>query len=782
MILYHGSFALLDLFTGFSIDIVQRIWVISIFAIQGLGMYYLVSNIVGGRGSKFAAVISGVFYIYNPWTIALMNSGAVGIYNIVLAMTPVFLAFFIKGINAKNGQMKYILALGLISLTQIFGIQLFVDQMLIIVFYFLFYTAVKPSKEKLIRSLRFAIITIVVILVLNLWWIIPSIASYTWIYTQQVGNIINRGIGNVGYLNVFRVWGLSWPFAEYYNSVAGIFIGLFLAAFAYVSLFLGNIKTKLYHYILFFALLSIIFTIFSAGNIFPFGPLYKWAFSSLPFGVVIFPQDTSKWLADLVLPYSFLIGVGSVVIIERIWQLSRTIKFKKVLTRIVQISLIVLVLVNANGLLSGNLNGILTPVKLPDYYNPTYNWLGSDPTPFRFYVVPSPYIQYQTKYAWAPYTMVDPLSQMPKPMVSDHPDSALSGAEIVRLVQNDIDENGSHTAKILGLMGVKYVLVRTDLDPSYGHHAVFDYDAIKKNLLNSGDFIEGPIFGAWTFYENKWFSPLIFPAQNSFSVVGNVSALLPLAGMNYLDLNSSAVFFLNDLSISNADRALGLSNFVLIDQSNITEPLKAEILNSNVPMVYSIDSETQTDILKGGRYLVLPESNQSEVFTDNAVSYDLSHTPVITLTAGSHNFTVDGGQALLIYQNSNDEQITNVFQKQLNATTGFTEINPTLYKVNVNASSPFVLTFSNSYAPMWKLYLDGKELSPFEVNSFANGYFIDKVGSYGLTIEYVPQRYENIGALVSILSAIVILSVVTFIVIRKRVSKKTKKDSGRLLY
>jgi hypothetical protein len=925
MILYHGSFALLYLVSGLSVDIVQRIWVISIFALQGLGMYFLVSNIVGGRGSRAPAIIAGVFYMYNPWNIALMNSGAVGIYNVVLAMTPVFLALFIKGTNAECGQMKYVLALGFISLTQIFGIQLFLDQMLLVVFYFLFHIALKPSKKKLIQSLRFAAGTIVVILLLNLWWVIPSIASYSWIYTQQVGNIINRGVGDVHYINVFRVWGISWPFPEYYNSTLGIFVGLLLAAFAYIPLLLGDIKTKVYQYILFFTCLSVILTIFSAGDISPFGPLYKWAVLDLPLGIVIFPQNSSKWLPDLLFAYSFLVGVGSMVIVEKIWRLSGKIRVKRLLSKTLEISLIIIILINANSLLSGNLNGITTPVQIPDYYHSTRDWLASDPTEFRFFVVPSPYIQGQTKYLWAPCTMVDPLSQMPKPMISDHPASALIGADIVRLVQNDIYQNSSHAAKILGLIGVKYVMVRTDIDPSY--HGLYDYETIKTNLLKSGDFIAGPSFGAWTFFENKWFSPMIFPAQNSFSVVGNISALLPLSEMN-LDLNSSAIFFLNDLNSNNVAKALNSSDFVFINEN---EPaLTNEILRSGLPQIYPISfMPSQVNILKEGNYILtsIKPSDGNKALLADFTPYRLSPTQTVYLTSGLHNFTfgtdflgssditgyngmqletqsleskdfvtgflnspipttygirfdcsqslwnltstesinlslyvnntkdagiginiedengnwkqwtipipavnswselalppniregigqqnidlskvksllfyvvinsaqkdsyqfmirsVMGGEhTILMSANSENQPLSQLFSKQNNTTLNFTTVNPTLYKVKVSTNSPFVLVFDNSYAPMWKAYINGKEITPFEINSYANGYFINESGDYELTIEFIPQRYLVIGSLVSIIAAVIIVSIASFITLRTRF-KKIQRIFSRLPY
>ena len=79
----------------------------------------------------------------------------------------------------------------------------------------------------------------------------------------------------------------------------------------------------------------------------------------------------------------------------------------------------------------------------------------------------------------------------------------------------------------------------------------------------------------------------------------------------------------------------------------------------------------------------------------------------------------------------------------------YDKIEPTLYEVRVRAEEPFLLHFSEGYHPQWKAFLDGQELEHVAVNSFVNGYFVDRVGDYSIRIEYVGQRYASLGSKIS---------------------------------
>jgi hypothetical protein len=87
----------------------------------------------------------------------------------------------------------------------------------------------------------------------------------------------------------------------------------------------------------------------------------------------------------------------------------------------------------------------------------------------------------------------------------------------------------------------------------------------------------------------------------------------------------------------------------------------------------------------------------------------------------------------------------------------YTKIDPTKYIVKVNAIKPYMLSFAESYDPLWIAYVDyNKDKSrSVPLYSVINGFWINKTGEYELIIEYEPQRWFYIGSIITIVSLFV---------------------------
>ena len=103
------------------------------------------------------------------------------------------------------------------------------------------------------------------------------------------------------------------------------------------------------------------------------------------------------------------------------------------------------------------------------------------------------------------------------------------------------------------------------------------------------------------------------------------------------------------------------------------------------------------------------------------------------------------------------------------------QINPTELRVNVDkATAPFLLILSEPYQPQWKAYYgSGTWLSyPFHesipdryhiiVNGFANGWYVNKTGSFDITLYYVPQSLVYLGGTITVASGLA-LAMITMI-------------------
>lgn len=116
------------------------------------------------------------------------------------------------------------------------------------------------------------------------------------------------------------------------------------------------------------------------------------------------------------------------------------------------------------------------------------------------------------------------------------------------------------------------------------------------------------------------------------------------------------------------------------------------------------------------------------------------------------------------------------------------KINPTKHIVRIdNATKPFVLSFSETYDPLWKASIvddsdgdnatNGKnsgQQSPKTIDnvplfSIVNGFLINKTGSFDVVIEYKPQAWFFTGLSISII--IVILFAVTMMIYYYKTNK-----------
>lgn len=93
--------------------------------------------------------------------------------------------------------------------------------------------------------------------------------------------------------------------------------------------------------------------------------------------------------------------------------------------------------------------------------------------------------------------------------------------------------------------------------------------------------------------------------------------------------------------------------------------------------------------------------------------------------------------------------------------TGFVEDSPVHYHGSIKIDRPTFLFFKETFHPGWKLSLskEGQTNTPREhhlANLYGNAWYIEKEGEYDFKLEFEPQKYVNIGILLTILGGILI--------------------------
>ncbi|MEM4680611.1 MAG: hypothetical protein QW038_02340 [Nanopusillaceae archaeon] len=95
------------------------------------------------------------------------------------------------------------------------------------------------------------------------------------------------------------------------------------------------------------------------------------------------------------------------------------------------------------------------------------------------------------------------------------------------------------------------------------------------------------------------------------------------------------------------------------------------------------------------------------------------------------------------------------FEVNFLAIVNYSKINPTLWKVQVNASKPFMLSFAESYDPLWeaRVYKDGKlveKVKSLPLYGVINGFWINTTGeNLEIVIRYTPQDWFEMGLVIS---------------------------------
>jgi len=120
-----------------------------------------------------------------------------------------------------------------------------------------------------------------------------------------------------------------------------------------------------------------------------------------------------------------------------------------------------------------------------------------------------------------------------------------------------------------------------------------------------------------------------------------------------------------------------------------------------------------------------------------------------------------------------DRFYSDLFAPVASPEVSFKKVSGEKYVVHVkNAAEPFLLVFGEAFDPFWVATTpDGRQVQPAPLYSTINGYQIDKVGEYDLTIAYQPQAWYTSGRVIAI--AIVLLCVV-FLVYDWRLKGKGK--------
>jgi len=92
----------------------------------------------------------------------------------------------------------------------------------------------------------------------------------------------------------------------------------------------------------------------------------------------------------------------------------------------------------------------------------------------------------------------------------------------------------------------------------------------------------------------------------------------------------------------------------------------------------------------------------------------------------------------------------------------YERVSPVEWSVTVDASAPFVIVFTEPYDPLWRAYVNGKEIDPIKLYDTVNGFYLEDTGLLHIKIYYKLQDYFNLGYALSLITAVIVVASIVF--------------------
>lgn len=801
---------------GLSVLNIQKIWLFLVtFFLPGIFMYFLVREVYSSSEKK--GVIAGFFasfiYVFNQYMMMDILK-----FRFFLTFLPLLFLLWYKGLKLEKFSLKYPILFAIVTglcASDSVNFAYVAPIAIIFLIYFIFQLRVKGNFNK---SFLFLLTTVVFVLLVNFWWIfsflisLKSSGSAMFSFLKTSNTLTSSSIHEV-----FRFMGF-WAFRLTYNDGAKIVyhvpysfryyqLPLLLTTyaipfFAFASLLFVKQKREK----IFFSFIALLGIFLTKGTNPPFGFFYQFLFDKLSF-FSVFREPYSKFMTM----HLFAIPILAGFFLEDIYSFLK-IKFnnKNNLKRysgkflLVSVSLVVIAngfpLLTGNNIQNKNWYGDTVAslwVKVPDYWQEAKSWFNQNDSRSR--VMLSPKTFYGYAHSWeSGVRSGEPVARflLPNPIIR-YPTAGLSKSDRLQIDAFELMFAGGKVDLLpfFDLLGVGYVLQQNDVSQS-NPLAMQSILQAQKNLNLVKSFGKLNLYktegGATKFFGSisgldiykvvrKTVTPLIYSPNLIVKIDGTIDSFFDIFTFeNYIP---GTLFIFSEDSKQEVFKETQYAR-TLINLKNKkieSDSKEEEIYRFQVPVAGNYRILINS-------YLLTPKVNKNDkIFY---VSLGEEQFPIIPgtdnywhevkdvfLEKGEHELKTN-----LLVENIKDEYLTSPLwlvsvetenRKIVSPTLSFNKINPSKYKVKIDRTDqPYYLILGESFNPKWKIYFGKKEISSgehFVANGFANGWRVDPnlfsqaEKEVELFIEYTPQRIDNIGLIISLSTAGVLLVSLGFI-------------------
>jgi hypothetical protein len=463
------------------------------------------------RFSPLAAFVGSVFYGSNIY--AITNNPA---FHFVYALAPLLVLLLLRALSSEErSPSKWLI----FALAYSIGIAYEV-RIMYIVTVVLVMAALWFNFRQIMKQYRYVLFTAVVVLILNLYWLLPT---YFGGGAAAIAAVANRGLfGNnlFDMTSAFGVFPWNWTgglqnilFQK--QPVIGFYLLVPIAAFAALL----NIKTEgneRRRLILFYSWIALIGVFLTKQSDAPLPGLYQWLYFHFP-GFNLF-REASKFYLITALGFAGLLAATC----ESHW-LTHGAKFNKSVAMVMAALVVTLGVVNYYPAVTGNIQGLFTSAKEIPEYSTLRTFLDKQPQYFRTLWLPT-YPIWGLNSITHPETTAQFLSDGAWSNLYRYQPQLVSGHNYINMLHSKLAEEAANSAS------VKYIIVPLPEVVTTLNDPISPYGMPRSAYVKALDrisWLKRLDLGSRNLavFENKSYQPHVFPVaqKTGLSMLNNPS-------------------------------------------------------------------------------------------------------------------------------------------------------------------------------------------------------------------------------------------------------------------
>lgn len=185
-------------------------------------------------------------------------------------------------------------------------------------------------------------------------------------------------------------------------------------------------------------------------------------------------------------------------------------------------------------------------------------------------------------------------------------------------------------------------------------------------------------------------------------------------------------------------------------------------------------AKTQKFLQEAGvKYIIVPYDSEKEVFLRDRQYDNTQYQNVLNrVTALPGLQRVQGFGQIGVFELPSPK---NHFWSPDGITVSSVQINPTKYQIHAqNALRGERVVFAESFDPRWVMTNANSRVESSEFDGKFNSFVLPKEGNYTFDVTYTPQKWVNIGLLISLLTGVSLLVLGGYLYAKNKVSIKRK--------